>query len=207
LRQGTVLGSFIATAAACSLAAACGPQQPQLNGYKPGIDFGMTKDQVVALLGAPKEQAPFNLMKLSAYVMTYPFGQLLLEDDRVVAMTVTDAPAYVGPLGIKLGLTEDAVKALYHAHQARRLGHQDAYDVVVGQNDTRTRDLYDQTDHLMIEMAAANPNDPMAPFNVVSITRANDAGLTLLSELTKAKLGGLYPDQHVFNFTSEPWST
>jgi hypothetical protein len=139
--------------------------------------------------------------------MTYGFGQLLLEDDRVVAITVVDDPTYVGPLGITLGMTEDAVKAAFAAHRAKRVGHKDAYDVVVGTSDTRTRDLYDETDHLMIEMAAANPNDPLAPFHVISITRADDAGFALLSAITKAKMGGMYPDQHVFNFQSEPWKT
>ena len=56
-------------------------------------------------------------------------------------------------------------------------------------------------------MAAANPNDPLAPFNVISITRANDDGFALLTAITKAKIGGMYPDQHVFNFVSEPWKT
>jgi len=48
---------------------------------------------------------------------------------------------------------------------------------------------------------------PLAPFNVISITRASAAGLALLTAITKAKVGGMYPDQHVFNFVSEPWTT
>lgn len=144
---------------------------------------------------------------MSAYVLTYPFGQLLLEHGRVVSVTVTDDPTYVGPFGITLGMPEDAVKNAFHTHKAKRTGHRDAYDVVVGQSDTRTRDLYDETDGLMIEMAAANPNDPLAPFNVVSITRANADGLALLTAITKAKVGGSYPDQHVFNYTSDQWNT
>jgi hypothetical protein len=198
---------MLAATAACLVVAACSPTQPTTNGYKPGVDLGMTKAQAEAILGKPKEEAPFNLGKLSAYVMTYPFGQLLLEDGRVVAITVADDPAYVGPFGIKLGMQEDAIKAAFHAHNARRTGHRDIYDVVVGQNDTRTRDLYDNTDHLMIEMAASNANDPLAPYNVISVTRADDAGLALLTAITKAKVGGLYPGEHVFNFQSLPWST
>jgi hypothetical protein len=167
----------------------------------------MTKAQVESVLGVPKQEAPFSLGNINAYVMTYPFGQVLLENGRVVAITVADDPNYAGPFGIKLGVQEDAVKAAFAAHRARRFGHKDAYDVVVGTSDTRTRDLYDETDHLMVEMAAANPNDPLAPFNVISITRASDEGLALLNAITKAKIGGMYPDQHVFNYQSEPWKT
>jgi len=167
----------------------------------------MSQAQVTALLGKPTSQAPFNLEKISAYVMTYPFGQILLQDGRTVAITVADDPSYAGPLGVKLGIQEDSVKAALSAHKERRTGHRDSYDVVVGSSDTRTRDLYDETDHLMIEMAAPNPNDPMAPFNVISITQAGDEGLALLAAITKAKVGGLYPDQHVLNFESVPWST
>jgi len=167
----------------------------------------MTQEQAEAILGKPKQQSPFVLGPLKAYVLTYAFGQLLLEDGKVVAITVADDPTYVGPLGIKLGMPEDGVKAAFAAHKQKRTGHKDAYDDVVGTTDTRTRDLYDETDDLMIEMAAANPNDPLAPFNVISITQANSAGFALLTAITKAKMGGNYPDQHVFNFISEPWKT
>jgi len=167
----------------------------------------MTKAQAEAILGKPKQEAQFTLQKLSAYVLTYDFGQLLLEDGKVVAITVADDPTYVGPLGIKLGMPEDGVKAAFGAHKKKRTGHKDGYDDVVGTTDTRTRDLYDETDRLMIEMAAANPNDPLAPFNVISITQADGAGLALLAAITQAKIGGMYPDQHVFNFISEPWKT
>lgn len=197
----------VALLALCLAAAACAPTPPATNGYRPGIEPGMTKAQVEAILGKPKQEAPFDLGNISAYVMTYDFGQLLQENGVVVAITVADDPSYVGPFGIKLGMPEDSVKASFAAHKAKRVGHRDAYDVVVGTNDTRTRDLYDDTDHLMIEMAAANPNDPLAPFNVISISRADDAGLALLAAITKAKVAGLYPDEHVFNFVSEPWKT
>ncbi len=195
----------------CALSAslvACGPQTPQTNGYKAGVHPGMTKDQVDSILGSPKTEAPFSLTNnVSAYVMTYGFGQVLLENDKVVAITVADDATYVGPFGISLGIQEDAMKAAFKAHKARRTGRRDAYDVVVGTTDTRTRDYYDETDGLIVELAAANPNDPLAPFNVISITQASAEGLSLMGALTKAKVGGLYPDQHVFNFVSEPWST
>lgn len=194
----------------CVLAAplaACGPQAPQTNGYKPGVEPGMSKAQVESILGKPTNEAPFSMTNIAAYVMTYGFGQVLLESDKVVAISVVDDPTYAGPLGIALGVNEDALKAAFRTHKARRTGHMDAYDVVVGTTDTRTRDYYDETDGLMIELAAANPNDPLAPFNIISITRANAAGLALLAAVTKAKVGGLYPDQHVFNYVTEPWST
>jgi len=207
LRVRLLLPFAIACALSASVAA-CGPQAPQTNGYKPGVHPGMSKDQVESILGSPKTEAPFSLpYKVSAYVMTYGFGKVLLEDGKVVAISLVDDPTYVGPFGIKLGIQEDAMKAAFKAHKAKRTGRRDAYDVIVGTTDTRTRDYYDDTDGLIVELAAANPNDPLAPFNVISITEANADGLALLTAITKAKVGGLYPDQHVFNFVTEPWST
>jgi hypothetical protein len=205
-------GDLARTAAAAALAvcvsvAGCSSGPPTTNGYKPGTELGMTQAQAEAILGKPKQQSPFVLGSLKAYVVTYAFGQLLLENGKIVAITIADDPTYVGPLGIKLGMPEDGVKAAFAAHKQKRTGHKDAYDDVVGTIDTRTRDLYDETDSLMIEMAAANPNDPLAPFNVISITQADRAGFALLTAITKAKMGGNYPDQHVFNFISEPWKT
>ena len=202
-----VLRSALLVVALTAIVSACTTPPPQTNGYKPGVEPGMSKTAVETILGKGSSEAPFSLPNLSAFVMTYVFGQVLLEDDKVVAITVADDPTYVGPYGIKLGIQEDAVKAAFHTHNAHRTGHRDAYDVIVGTTDTRTRDYYDETDGLMIEMAAANPNDPLAPFNVISITRANAAGLALLTAITKAKVGGMYPDQHVFNFVTEPWTT
>src|SRR5579864_4151438 len=209
--DGSVVKRFsfsrILAVALCAAVTACAPSAPQTNGYRPGVEPGMDKAHVEAVLGKAKQEAPFALQNIGAYVMTYDFGQVLLENGKVVAISVTDDPTYAGPFGIKLGVQEDAVKAAFHGHKAHRTGHRDAYDVIVGTSDTRTRDLYDQTDGLLIEMAAANPNDPLAPFNVISITRANDAGLALLGAITKAKVGGMYPDEHVFNFVSDPWTT
>jgi hypothetical protein len=199
-------GAAFIVCLACLAASSCSSAPLQTNGYRPGLEPGMTRAQTETLLGQPQNAAPFVLGNLNAEVLTYPFGQVLLKDDAVVAITVAVDPSYVGPFGIKLGIPQDAVNAAFHAHPHRRSGHLDAYDVVVGTNDTRTRDLYDVTDHLMIEMAAANANDPMAPFNVISITDANDAGLTLLTSITNAKVGGAYPDQHVYNYVSDTWS-
>jgi hypothetical protein len=202
-----LLALTLASALSAS-AAGCGPQAPQTNGYKPGVQTGMSKDQVDSILGRTTTQTPFSLPNnIGAYVMTYGFGQVLLENDKVVAITVVDDPTYVGPFGIKLGIQEDAMKAAFRAHPKKRTGHRDAYDVVVGTTDTRTRDYYDETDGLIVELAAANANDPLAPFNVISITQANPQGLSLMTSITKAKVGGLYPDQHVFNYVSDPWST
>jgi hypothetical protein len=203
VRASLGIAAFAGLAAAVVLAGC--KQAPVTNGYRPGIDPGITKGQVVALLGPPQSQNPFDIPGAQAYVMTYAFGQLLLENDRVVTVTVASDPTYVGPFGITLGMQDDAVKAAFASHHGRRTGHEDNYDVVVGPNDTRTRDIYDQTDHVLIEMAAANPNDSESPYDVISITRANDRGFALMMQITKAKVGGLYPDQHVFNFESVPW--
>ncbi|HXW75777.1 MAG TPA: hypothetical protein VEJ20_00035 [Candidatus Eremiobacteraceae bacterium] len=192
---------------AIALAAGCGPSAPVTNGYKPGVEPGASKSAVEDILGKPSNDAPFSVLNMTADVMTYSFGQVLVQNDRVIAITVANDPSYVGPFGITLGIQEDAVKALFAAHKARRTGHRDAYDVIVGETDTRTRDLYDVTDGLMIEMAAANPNDPLAPFNVISITRADDAGMSLLTQITQAKVGGNYPGEHVYNYVTTPWST
>lgn len=167
---------------------------------------GIAAAKVESIMAKPSQAQLFSLPGgVSANVMTYPFGQVLLQDGRVVAVTIVGDPDYVGPFGIKLGMPEDQVKAAFASHPKKRTGHKDAYDVVVGQSDTRTRDLYDQTDGLMIELAAANANDPEAAFNVISIALADEAGLSLLASITKAKVGGLYPDQHVYNFVTEPW--
>jgi hypothetical protein len=140
-------------------------------------------------------------------VVNYPFGQVLLQDDRVVAVTIASDAQYVGPMGITLGMPDDQVKQRLRADHRRRSGHRDSYDLIVGAIDTRTRDLYDDSDHIIIEMAAANPNDPEAPFRVISITLANPAGASVMSSITQAKVSGLYPDQHVDNFVSDPWHT
>lgn len=195
--------------AVCALAlvAGCGPRAQPQNGYRPGVIPGITRAGVLEILGKPTQEGPFQLASIAADVMTYPFGQVLLQHDRVVAVTIASDPSYVGPYGISLGMQEDPVRKALRADHKRRVGHVDNYELIVGETDTRTRDLYDSTDHLIVEMAAANPNDPYAPFNVISITLGDSAGTALMAAITQAKVSGLYPDEHVDNFISEPWHT
>ena len=189
------------------LAVACTTKSAQPDGYRPGVLPGISQAEVTRLLGEPSQHQPFSLGTMSADVLTYRFGQVLLQNGRVVAVTVASDQTFVGPAGITLGMSEDQVRKNLRADRRRRVGHRDSYDLVVGQTDTRTRDLYDETDNAIIEMAAANPNDPEAPFSVISITLANAAGMALMSSITQAKVSGNYPDQHVDNFVSDPWHT
>jgi len=189
------------------LVVGCGPRAQSQNGYRPGVIPGISRDGVEKILGKPSQRGPFLLGAISADVMTYPFGQVLLQHDRVVAVTIASDPLYVGPFGITLGMQEEQVHKLLRLDHKRRSGHQDSYELIVGAIDTRTRDLYDTTDHVIIEMAAANPNDPYAAFSVISISLVNDAGATLMSAITQAKVSGQYADQHVDNFVSDPWHT
>lgn len=185
----------------------CAKKGPQLNGYQQGAVPGITRQRIEAILGKPQQEGPFSVpgSPVHAVVSTYPFGQVLMQNDRVVAVSVNSAPDFRGPFGITIGMTEDQVRAAVASHPKHRAGHRESYDAIEGQNDTRTRDIYDETDHVMIELAAANPNDPLAPFYVSQITLANDDGLRLLEAFTKARVNGLYPDVHVDNFVTEPW--
>jgi len=202
MRSRAVVASLAALALCAS---ACSPKTVETDGYKPGVTPGIARAGVEKILGKPTQTVPFELEKIKADIMTYPFGQVLLQHDRVVAVTIASDQQYVGPMGITLGMLDDQVKQKLRAAGRRRVGHRDSYDLIAGTTDTRTRDLYDDTDHLIIEMAAANPNDPEAPFHVISITLANPAGASLMSSVTQAKVSGLYPDQHVDNFVSDPW--
>jgi len=188
-----------------TLLSGCGPKQVQTNGYKEGVTPGMTQGRAEAILGKPQDSGPFSLPGVSAEVLSYAFGQVLVQNGQVVAISINNAPDFHGPVGITLGMTEDQLKAAFAAHRAKRKGHRESYDAIEKSNDTRTRDIYDDTDHVMIELAAANANDPLAPFNVSQVTYANDAGMRLLEQFTKARVNGLYPDVHVDNFISEPW--
>jgi hypothetical protein len=185
--------------------AACGPKQEQQRGYRSAVVPGVTRQKVEAVLGKPQQSGPFSLPTLSADVMSYPFGQVLLQHDRVVAVSINNDPDYRGPAGVSVGMSEDQLKAAFAAHKGKRSGHRDAYVAIEKTNETPTRDIYDMTDHVMIELAAANANDPLAPFNVSQITIANGAGMKLLNAFTKARVNGLYPDVRVNNFVSEPW--
>ena len=196
--MATVLGA-IACVVSCSHKAAV------TNGYRAEVVPGITHARVVELVGKPQDEAMFSLPGVQAQVMTYPFGQVLLRSGKVVAVSVNDDPQFHGPFGITLGMSEDDAHAALAAHPRHRTGHKESYDAIEKSGDTRTRDLYDTTDHMMIEFTAANANDPMAPFNVAQVTLANPEGLALMDAFTKARVDGLYPDVHVDNFTSEDW--
>ena len=185
--------------------ASCSHQAPVTNGYRPDVVPGITHARVIDLLGKPQDEAMFSLPGVQAQVMTYPFGQVLLRGGKVVAVSVNDDPQFRGPLGITLGMSEDDVRAAIAAHPHRRIGHKESYDAIEKSGDTRTRDLYDTTDHMMVEFTATNANDAMAPFNVAQVTLANQEGLALMDAFTKARVDGLYPDVHVDNFTSDDW--
>jgi hypothetical protein len=183
----------------------CSRQAPVTNGYRPEVVPGITRARVIELTGKPQDEAAFSLPGVQAQVMTYAFGQVLLRGGKVVAVSVNDDPQFRGPFGVTLGMSEDDVYAALTAHPRRPTGHKESYDAIEKGNDTRTKDLYDVTDHVMIEFTATNANDAMAPFNVAQITLADDTGLALMDAFTKARVDGLYPDVHVDNFISEEW--
>src|SRR6202165_1016161 len=210
LRSPRELLSFNRSLLLCALVCAvcmnaCSPKQVSSNGYKEGVVPGMSRARAEQILGKPQDSGPFSLPGVKAEVLSYPFGQLLVQNGKVVAISINNDPNFRGPFGIKIGMTEDQVKAAFAAHPGPRKGHREAYDAIEKTNDTRTHDIYDDTDHVMIEFAAANANDPLAPFYVSQVTYANDHGMKLLQDFTKARANGLYPDVHVNNFISEPW--
>jgi len=184
--------------------ALAGCTKPPPPTYKPGVVPGIDRARLEAIAGKPSSTLPFQLPGLAAEILAYPFGQAVLQDDKVVVVTIASDPSYVGAHGITLGIPEDQLLKALHGTKAK--GHRDAYDVIVGDTDTRTKDYYDKTGHVMYELAAANPNDPLAPFNVIGINLANADGFTFLENLTKAKVSGLYTGQHIANFVSDPWS-
>jgi len=148
----------------------------------------------------------FGLPHVQAEILTYPFGQVAVQNATAIAVMIASDPSYVGPNGARLGMAETALRAALHKG-GHRHGHLDAYDVIAGDVTTRTKDLYDETDYVMYELAAANANDPEAPFSIISINLADAAGFDFLQAVTSAKVGGLYPDQRVENFVSDPWHT
>ncbi|MBC5825874.1 MAG: hypothetical protein GIW99_08880 [Candidatus Eremiobacteraeota bacterium] len=181
---------------------------PAPEGFRAGVAPGVSRAKIVQLLGKPSQAGGVGVSGTPPTdLMAYPFGQILLQKGRAVAVTIASDASYVGPYGIKLGMAEDKVKAALAAHRKPRQGHMSSYTVTAGTMDTRSRDLYDVTDGLVIEMAAANAIDPLASFNVVSISLVNPDGARLLSGMTKAKLTGLNASEHVYNFVDEPWST
>jgi hypothetical protein len=195
----------LALALCLAVLCACSPRAASTNGYHEDVVPGISKDRAIELLGKPQDSETFSLPNtiVQADVLSYPFGQVLVQNGKVVAVSLDDDPAFVGAFGVKLGMSADDLRsALAHGAHA---GHLESYDAIGKSSDTRTKDLYDDTDHMMIELTAANANDPLAPFNVAQVTLANAAGMQLIDAFTKARLAGLYPDVHVDNFVSTPW--
>ncbi len=185
----------------------CGHAPAKVDGYKAEAAPGISRARAIEILGKPQQSGPFSLpgTSINAEVLTYPFGQVLLHNGDVIAISINNDPDYRGPFGVTLGMSEDDMYAALAAHARKRTGHRESYDAIGKSSDTRTKDIYDQTDHLMIELTAANANDPLAPFNVAQLTLTNDAGMRLIEAFTKARTMGLYPDVHVENFVSDPW--
>lgn len=184
---------------------ACGHAAAPVSSYRTGAMPGISRARCIAILGKPQQAAAFELPGISAEVLTYPFGQVLLQSGSVVAVSINSDPQFKGPFGVKLGMSEDDVHAALAAYPRKRSGHQETYDAIEKTSDTRTKDIYDDSDHIMIELTAANANDALAPFNVAQVTYANDAGMRLIDSFTKARVNGRYADVHVDNFTSDSW--
>lgn len=201
-RQTLIAGAaFVLAAAACACSA-----KPPPSTYNTSAVPGISASRLESLLGKPTSTLPFRLPGIEAQVLAYPFGQVIVRDGKVIAVTIATDPSYVGPHGVTVGTSEDHLMAALKA-SGHRSGHRDAYDLIAGGTETRTKDLYDDTDHVMYELAAANANDPEAPYHVISINLANPEGFSFLQAVTSAKVSGLYPGERIDNFTSEPWST
>jgi hypothetical protein len=185
----------------------CKSAPPSTSGYSHEVVPGITRDRVEEIAGKPLSDQPFNLDVMHAEVLAYPFGQVILSDGRVIVVTIIKDLAYIGPFGAAPGVMDDQFQASLKAHKGHRSGHIDSYDVIVTQGETRTRDWYDTTDNLMVEEAATNANDPLAPYQIVAVNLANEAGMKLLQQIVKSKLRGEFPDQRIVNFVSESWST
>jgi hypothetical protein len=185
----------------------CRSGPPSTSGYSHEIVPGVTHDRVELIAGKPVTDQPFDLGDMHAEVMAYPFGQVILSNGHVIVVTIIKDLAFVGPFGAAPGVMDEQFQASLKAHKGHRSGHVDSYDVIVTQGETRTRDWYDTTDNLMVEFAATNANDPLAPYQIVAVNLANEAGMKLLQQIVKSKLRGEFPDQRVVNFVSEPWST
>jgi hypothetical protein len=198
--------ALLVLAAGAIAAAACANPPPSSEGYSKAIVPGLTVDRLEAIAGKPKTTEEFNLDNVKAEVRAYPFGQVILQDGRVVVVTIIKDQAYVGPFGAAPGVMDEQFQASLKAHKGHRSGHVDSYDVIVTQGETRTRDWYDTTDNIMVEFAATNANDPEAPYQIVAVNLANRDGVNLLLQLVKSKLRGEFPDQRIVNFVSEPWS-
>jgi hypothetical protein len=201
----TLVRLFAVTCA--TLVALCGCAQKTVinDGYRAGVVPGISRQKVEALLGKPSSAQNFSVPGISALVLSYPFGEVLLQHDRVVVVSAVSDPNFVGPLGIKIGTPEEDLRKALLSAKAPHSSYRMSYQVMAGDIVTRTRDVYDDTGHVMFELAASNPNDPEAPFSVVSISMTNAAGSALLSSITQAKVNGIYPGQSIVNYVSEPW--
>ena len=188
------------------MCASCAPKAPSTSGYSHEIVPGVTLERVEQVAGKPVSDQPFNLDTMHADVLAYPFGQVILSGGRVIVVTIIKDAAYHGPFGAAPGVMDEQFQASLKAAKGHRSGHVDSYDVIVTQGETRTRDWYDTTDNLMVEFAATNANDPLAPYQIVAVNLANEDGMNLLQQIVKSKLRGEFPDQRVVNFVSEPWS-
>ena len=197
----------IAAATFCVIVSGCSSGPPPTYGYRAGAVPGLSRDEIQKILGDPTSTSPFTVGSTDAEVMVYPFGQVILENGRAVVITVIKDPAYRGPFGAAPGVMYDQFQSSFKARKLHRNGHVEDYDVFVTQGETRTRDWYDPADNLMVESAATNANDPEAPYQIVSVNLANDAGRALLDAMVKSKLSGDEPDQHIMNYVSLPWST
>jgi hypothetical protein len=193
--------------ASCAIGmAGCSRSSTSTNGYSHTLVPGVTRDRVEEIAGKPISANPFNLDATHAEVLAYPFGQVVLMGGRVVLITIIKDPVYKGPFGAAPGVMDEQFQASLKASKGHRSGHVDSYDVIVTQGETRTRDWYDTTDNIMVEFAATNANDPLAPYQIVAVNLANKAGMDLLQQMVKSKLRGEFPDQRVVNFVSEPWT-
>jgi hypothetical protein len=194
--------------AACAInGAGCSRSAVSTGGYSHTLVPGVTRERVEEIAGKPDSVQPFNLDATHAEVMAYPFGQVVLSGDQVILVTIIKDPSFQGPFGAAPGVMDEQFQVALKASKGHRSGHTDSYDVIVTQGETRTRDWYDTTDNIMVEFAATNANDPLAPYQIVAVNLANKSGMDLLQQMVKSKLRGEFPDQRVVNFVSESWTT
>src|ERR1017187_6735334 len=178
----------LALALACS---ACSAKAPPST-YRPAVVPGIDQRQLEAAIGRPSSTLPFALPGIAAQILSYPFGQVATRNGTVITVTIAGDPSFVGPYGSHIGMAEDQLASALKASGKHIKGHHDSYDVIAGDMVTRTKDAYDDTDHVMFELAAANPNDPEAPYSIVSINLADANGFAFLQALTQAKESGVY---------------
>ena len=113
MTKGVRVWRLGALLAACAVLAACGPRVSSSNGYHVDVVPGITRERCIELLGKPQDAQTFSLPNtiVQADVLTYPFGQILVQNGVVVAVSLDDEPAFVGPFGVKLGMLSDDLRA------------------------------------------------------------------------------------------------